>query len=117
MDDNPSDVICVECGEVTGLTILDFGFGDDFGGVSDYQCVTKCCESSEWLKGCSACDKIKPLVKRSENVNGRSVDFWYCSECLKELKAEEEPVPKICRTCGECNAPDSLKCDECGYDL
>ncbi len=81
MENNPSEVICSNCGEVTGLTVKDYGFGDDFGGVSDYQCVTKCCEAPEWFKGCDACGEVKPLKKDSDN-------YWYCSACLTLIKEE-----------------------------
>ena len=86
MDENHSEVVCMECGEVTGLTIVDNGFGDDFGGVSDYQCETKCCGSCEWLGGCSSCDKVEPLKKLQ--------DEWYCTECYDKLMKEQEDLQK-----------------------
>lgn len=104
MDENPSEVVCTNCGQVTGLKIIDNGFGDDFGGVSDYQCVTKCCESSGWEKGCSACGKVKPLVKQSEIVRGRSYNYWYCEKCFAELEMEkaetEEQVKEVIKKWG-----------------
>jgi len=33
------------------------------------------------------------------------------------LKARARKQPKICTICGTSNYPDSLKCDDCGYDL
>ena len=78
---NPSQVICLECGQVAKLHTLDYGFSDDFGGVTDYRVMTDCCDSTEWTKGCSSCGEVKPLLQLSDKC-------WYCAECKKELEEE-----------------------------
>lgn len=85
----PSEVVCTNCGEVTELTISDYGFGDAFGGVSDFRVETKCC-GGEWVNDCLCCGETKPLKKRTEKVGKYEQEYWYCAECLKEMEAEDE---------------------------
>ena len=81
MQSNPSQVICLECGQITKLIAHDYGFSDDFGGVTDWQVETYCCGSVEWMKGCSSCGEVRPLKQLSDKC-------WYCAECKKELEEE-----------------------------
>jgi hypothetical protein len=87
--EQPPKVVCTECGEVTELHIGDYGFGDAFGGVSNYQVETVCCGSTHWEKGCSSCGEVTPLTMVNEIVCGRALTFWYCKECLEEMKKEK----------------------------
>lgn len=75
------EVICLECLEPTVLKIVDYGFGDDFGGFVNWELRTDCCESDNYRsEGCDSCGKILTLKP--------FLDCFYCETCHRE--AEEE---------------------------
>jgi hypothetical protein len=71
--ESPKEVICQECLKPSSLEISDYGFADDFGGVVDYRVVTRCCDSEEWIEGCSGCGEVKTVTKDGSD--------YFCQEC------------------------------------
>jgi len=95
-------VFCLECNKVEELKIGDFGFGDHFGGVSDYRVVTENCEGTDWAKAeCEVCgtdgeahtsrkdgkvvnEPASKLVRAPKESDLRVV----CEKCWLDVKAE-----------------------------
>ena len=76
------EVLCLECLIPTTVKSIDCGFGDDFGGVSDWRSVTKCCEGEEFrYLGCDNCDAMVAVEKYGDNL--------LCEYCMAEAKGEE----------------------------
>jgi len=94
----PGEVFCRECGEVTHLTVVDFGYGDAFGGVVDWRVVTACCNGEDVVAAeCQVCHKGGALVQAPEWSDHDVV----CTKCLVNLLQErEEDMNRVKRGIG-----------------
>jgi hypothetical protein len=79
------EVLCLECLAPTELVSLDCGFDDQFGGVTDWRSVTKCCEGEDYRDiGCDNCGMIVAVEKYGDNL--------LCEHCIVEAREEDGDV-------------------------